>query len=102
MARSPRKALGKKTPKEKIKPKVQTSITGRRIEVRMGMTVNLGDYQSQRIDLGFAGDIKDDEILEEKYDQILTWVEDKLSAEVDLIKRATPVLNKMKNGREEL
>jgi len=98
MVRSPRKAIGKKTPKEEIKPKVKTIISGRRIEVKMGMTINLGDYQSQRIDLGFSGDIKDDEILEEKYDEILTWVENKLAHEVHIIKTAAPVLNKMRNG----
>ncbi len=95
MVRSPRKAISKKRTETEIEP---TLITNRRIDVRMGVTINLGDYQSQRIDLGFSGDIQDDEILEEKYDQMLTWVEDKLAAEVDMVRKATPVLNKIREG----
>jgi hypothetical protein len=96
MVRSPRKAISKPKPKEEVNPKPGINIANRRIEVRMGMTINLGDYQSQRVDLGFSGDIRDNEELEAKYDEMLTWIEDKLSAEADLIQKASPVLNKMR------
>ena len=95
MARSPRQSEGDSGFKKTI---VHPNFTDRRIEVRMGVTINLGDFQSQRIDLGFSGDIRDDEELESCYDAMLTWVEDKLAVEAELIETAKPVLAKIRKA----
>lgn len=45
-------------------------VKNRRIEVRMGQTVNMGNYESMRIDVGLACDIHNDEDLDEAYDEL--------------------------------
>jgi len=92
MARSPRKSESNPSPKGPV------AFTNRRIDVQMGVTINIGDFQSQKIALGFSGDIRDDENLEECYDAMLTWVEDKLAVEASLVETAKPVLAKIRKA----
>ena len=92
MARSPRRSESDTSPQKEV------TFTNRRIEVHMGVTINLGDYQSQKIGLGFSGDIGDGEDLESCYDSILTWVENKLAIEAELVETAKPVLAKIRKA----
>jgi len=39
----------------------------RRIEVRLGRTINMGDFESARIDIGLEADISDSEELNDAY-----------------------------------
>jgi len=54
----------------------------RRIEVRMGKTVNLGNFESFRLDIGMAADISDEEDIDLKYDKMVKIVENKLDEEI--------------------
>ena len=45
-------------------------------KINKGVTLNLGDYQSYRIDIGMETD-------EEDYKKVKKWVEDKLDKEID-------------------
>lgn len=43
----------------------------------------MGDYESLRLDVGFSGDIGDDEDLSEAYGQAFDFVNEALSDELD-------------------
>jgi len=51
----------------------------RRIEISIGKTVNLGDYESIKIQVGLSQDIQDKDDLEEEFDRIYEDVEIKLN-----------------------
>lgn len=42
----------------------------RRIDVRVGRTINTGDYESYRIDVGLAADIEDGKPLNDAYHEL--------------------------------
>ena len=70
----------------------------KRIEVRMGMTINMGDYNSHRIELGMSADIDDFEDISKAYEAALIYVEEKLSAEASLVNSAAPVLKRIRKA----
>jgi len=51
----------------------------RRIEISIGKTINLGDYESIKIQVGLLQDIQDKDDLEEEFDRIYEDVEIKLN-----------------------
>ena len=53
----------------------------RRIEVRMGRTISVGQFESKRIDMGIARDIKDDADLDDEFGEILEYLEEYLDEE---------------------
>jgi len=59
------------------------NLKNRRITASMGATVNLGDYQSQRIELGLSADIDDGISFEDGIGNILDYVEGQLQYEIE-------------------
>lgn len=59
----------------------------RRIEAKVGRTINTGDYESYRVDAGLACDIEDDEVLNEAFHRLFTEVGKQLLVNSDGVKR---------------
>ncbi len=59
-----------------------------RIEVRIGETVNLGNFESFRVDIGMSADISDTSDINKEYDWMIDIVEDRLSKELERGKEA--------------
>lgn len=59
--------------------------TKRRIEVSLGRTINTGDYESARIDVTYAADLKDKEDVVEAYESCWELVDRELSKKVKQI-----------------
>ncbi len=59
----------------------------KKIEISLGRTINLGNFESARIDIRMAADLedRDGDDINKVYDDLMAEVEDKLSAEVDVI-----------------
>ena len=53
-----------------------------RIKINKGATINMGNYESARIDVGIEMDTTKKE-LKDDYDWCLDWVNDHLNANVD-------------------
>lgn len=60
----------------------------RRIEVRMGETVNLDEFEFFRLDIGMSADISDSADLDKEYDKMIDIVEDRLNKELERGKEA--------------
>ena len=58
----------------------------RKIEVKKGITLNMGNYESERIDIGISGDIAEEDNLDEEIAVLLTQVDNYLQQEVKEIK----------------
>jgi len=58
----------------------------RRIEVSLGKTLNMGQYESARIDIGLAADIDDGADLDESYRKLLMEVNKQLIVNAETIK----------------
>jgi len=59
--------------------------TKRRIEVSLGKTINLGDYESMRVDVTYAADLKDKEDAVEAYESCWELVDRELSKKIEQI-----------------
>jgi methyl coenzyme M reductase subunit D len=57
-----------------------------RVSVSLGYTLNLGNFQSLRIDLGVTDSRKDGENIGEAFERVYGFVEDRLA---DKVKEAT-------------
>ena len=55
----------------------------RRIEVKVGKTVNLGNYESERIDIALGGTIENDEDVNVVYDEVFELLNDELNKRVE-------------------
>jgi len=53
-----------------------------KVNVTLGYTLNLGNFQSLRIDLGVVDSKRDGENIQEAFDRVYGFVEDKLSEKV--------------------
>jgi len=53
-----------------------------KISVTLGYTVNLGNFQSLRIDLGITDSKRDAENTDQAFERVYKFVEDKLAAKV--------------------
>lgn len=49
-----------------------------RVEVRMGYTRNMGSFESMRIDVGISSDARDSETIQQAYDRVYKFVEERL------------------------
>ena len=50
-------------------------LTNRRIDVKIGRTINTGNYESERIDISLGGDIEESDILENSIKEIYDLLE---------------------------
>lgn len=53
-----------------------------KVNVTLGYTLNLGNFQSLRIDLGIVDSRRDGESVQEAFDRVYSFVENKLSEKV--------------------
>lgn len=53
-----------------------------RVSVTLGYTHNLGNFQSLRIDLGIVDSRRDGENIEQAFERVYKFVEDKLTEKV--------------------
>jgi hypothetical protein len=53
-----------------------------RVSVTLGYTHNLGNFQSLRIDLGIVDSKRDGENIEQAFERVYKFVEDKLTEKV--------------------
>ena len=53
-----------------------------KVSVTLGYTLNLGNFQSLRIDLGVVDSKRDGENTDQAFDRVYKFVEDKLTAKV--------------------
>jgi hypothetical protein len=54
-----------------------------KINVTLGYTLNLGNFQSLRIDLGIVDSKRDGENIDEAFSRVYSFVEDKLIAKIN-------------------
>jgi len=53
-----------------------------KVSVTLGYTLNLGNFQSLRVDLGVEDDKREDEKVEEAFERVYSFVETKLAEKV--------------------
>jgi hypothetical protein len=53
-----------------------------KVNVTLGYTLNLGNFQSLRIDLGVVDSKRDGENTEQAFDRVYKFVEDKLTEKI--------------------
>lgn len=53
-----------------------------KINVTLGYTLNLGNFESLRVDLGVTDARRDGETVDQAFERVYTFVEDKLSEKV--------------------
>ena len=53
------------------------------INVTLGYTLNLGNFQSLRIDLGIVDSKRDGENTDQAFERVYKFVEDKLTAKIN-------------------
>jgi len=53
-----------------------------KVNVALGYTLNLGNFQSLRIDLGIEDSERDGENISEAFDRVYSFVEEKLTEKV--------------------
>jgi len=53
-----------------------------KVSVTLGYTLNLGNFQSLRLDLGVIDSKRDGENTEEAFDRVYKFVEDKLTTKI--------------------
>jgi len=53
-----------------------------KVNVTLGYTLNLGNFQSLRLDLGVIDSKRDGETIEQAFDRVYKFVEDKLTEKI--------------------
>lgn len=53
-----------------------------KVNVTLGYTLNLGNFQSLRLDLGVIDSKRDGENIEQAFDRVYKFVEDKLTEKI--------------------
>jgi len=61
-----------------------------KVTVSLGYTLNLGNFQSLRIDLGVEDSRRDAETVNEAFDRVYAFVENKLIAKINEAKEEVP------------
>lgn len=61
-----------------------------KINVTLGYTLNLGNFQSLRIDLGIVDSRRDGESINEAFDRVYDFVETKLTEKINESKDEIP------------
>ena len=57
-------------------------LTNRRIEMKVGRTINLGNYESERIDISLGGTIEDSDDEGLVYDEIFEMLNNELNNKI--------------------
>ncbi len=57
-----------------------------RVSVTLGYTLNLGNFQSLRLDLGVVDSKRDGENTDQAFERVYQFVEDKLTAKIAVAK----------------
>ena len=57
-------------------------LKNRRIEVKVGRTINLGNYGFKKIDIGVSGDIKDDNFVLTEINELYKMLEDEINKQI--------------------
>jgi hypothetical protein len=57
-------------------------LKNRRIEVKVGRTINLGNYGFKKIDIGVSGDIKDDDFVLTEINELYKMLEDEINKQI--------------------
>lgn len=53
-----------------------------KIDVRLGATINTGNFQSLRIDIGVEDEVRKDEHIDQAFDRVYKYVEHKLDNKI--------------------
>lgn len=53
-----------------------------KVSVTLGYTLNLGNFQSLRLDLGVVDSRRDSENIDQAFERVYKFVEDKLAAKI--------------------
>jgi hypothetical protein len=61
-----------------------------KVNVTLGYTLNLGNFQSLRIDLGIIDSRRDGETVEDAFNRVYTFVETKLTEKINESKSELP------------
>lgn len=61
-----------------------------KINVTLGYTLNLGNFQSLRIDLGIVDSRRDGESVEDAFNRVYSFVENKLTEKINESKEDLP------------
>jgi len=54
-----------------------------KVSVTLGYTLNLGNFQSLRLDLGVVENRKNGETIDQAFERVYKFVEDKLTAKIN-------------------
>lgn len=54
-----------------------------KVNVTLGYTLNLGNFQSLRLDLGVVDSKRDGENIDQAFERVYKFVEDKLTAKIN-------------------
>lgn len=54
-----------------------------KVSVTLGYTLNLGNFQSLRLDLGIVDSRRDGENIDQAFERVYKFVEDKLASKID-------------------
>ena len=54
-----------------------------KVNVTLGYTLNLGNFQSLRLDLGIIDSKRDGENIDQAFERVYKFVEDKLTAKIN-------------------
>jgi len=52
--------------------------TNPRVSLTLGYTMNLGNFQSLRVDIGFEDSVRSDETVDQAYERVEEWTSRKL------------------------
>jgi len=63
---------------------------GTKVNVALGYTLNLGNFQSLRIDLGVVDSRRDGETIQDAFDRVYSFVEAKLVEKINEAKSEIP------------
>jgi hypothetical protein len=56
--------------------------SGTKVNISLGYTMNLGNFQSLRIDIGIEDQLRADETVQEGFDRVYGFVEQQLGSKV--------------------
>ncbi len=54
-----------------------------KVEVTLGYTLNLGNFQSLRVDIGIEDSLRNEENVEQAFDRVYSFVEKKLIEKIN-------------------
>lgn len=58
-----------------------------KIKCQMGMTINMGNYESLRIDIGLEDDQRDGESVKDAHERVFNFVNRRLQEKVSIVRQ---------------